>query len=368
MMSKTLVSIPVLAAAVSVIVVGPAGIGRASTPPTSTAPSAVTTASPASTESDHAQVVAQGLIDFPDGRFTWTATAGSSDSDGTQVDAPGSQFVLGDTGRMLVTSGDGRGAILEAGEAIFDPRSLPVTLQAIDGPAGYWSILLTSSPDAGGGIEPGAGVRDVNLVRDVLGPGEVLSVPSDLPQFVLVTAGAVTPDGGTAIAAGSGSQVAGGTSLANDATRPAVVVVAVIGDRTVAAVTTPATTASTATTVASTGTTVPDNSVPNNTEPVAPAQFDSDGDGLSDEDEIVIGSDVNKADTDGDGLSDYEEASGAFNSDPTDPDSDDDGLTDGEEADLGTDAGAKDTDGDGLYDNDEIIGGTNPLDPASNAG
>ena len=91
---------------------------------------------------------------------------------------------------------------------------------------------------------------------------------------------------------------------------------------------------------------------------------DTDGDGLTDDVEAVIGTDPTKADTDGDGtgdgqedkdgdgLTNLEEVTGSENdrygnepTDPTDADSDDDGLTDGQEVDLtGTDPNTADTD------------------------
>jgi hypothetical protein len=67
------------------------------------------------------------------------------------------------------------------------------------------------------------------------------------------------------------------------------------------------------------------------------------------------------ADTDGDGLSNDQEAE--IGSDPNDPDTDDDGLIDGEEVFLGTDPTNPDTDDDGLTDLAEEQAGTNPLDP-----
>ena len=62
--------------------------------------------------------------------------------------------------------------------------------------------------------------------------------------------------------------------------------------------------------------------------------FDTDGDGLSDNDEGLQGSNPNNPDTDGDGLPDGVEVF-AYGSNPTNADSDGDNYTDGEEAALG---------------------------------
>ena len=50
---------------------------------------------------------------------------------------------------------------------------------------------------------------------------------------------------------------------------------------------------------------------------------------------------------------------------PVGLDSDGDGLTDAQEIDLGTDPSAPDTDGDGLDDGAEVAAGSDPLDPSS---
>ncbi len=70
--------------------------------------------------------------------------------------------------------------------------------------------------------------------------------------------------------------------------------------------------------------------------PEDPDAIDSDGDGLSDTEEVALGTDAVKADTDGDGLSDGDEVNVSM-TDPLLVDSDGDGLEDGVEIDRGTD-------------------------------
>ncbi|AKF83077.1 cell envelope biogenesis protein OmpA [Myxococcus fulvus 124B02] len=89
--------------------------------------------------------------------------------------------------------------------------------------------------------------------------------------------------------------------------------------------------------------------------------LDSDGDGLTDSDEIARGTDPNNPDTDGDGISDGVEVN-VGGTDPLDDDSDDDGVLDGnEDKDHDgivdpdeTDPNKADTDGDGLQDGTEL--------------
>ncbi len=80
---------------------------------------------------------------------------------------------------------------------------------------------------------------------------------------------------------------------------------------------------------------------------------DTDGDGLSDLDEGLLGTDPLKPDTDGDGLTDYQEVKSG--TDPTNPDTDGDGLDDYQElAYWRTNPFREDTDHDGLTDGDEV--------------
>ncbi len=101
---------------------------------------------------------------------------------------------------------------------------------------------------------------------------------------------------------------------------------------------------------------------------------DSDGDGLTDAEEVAIGTDPRRRDTDGDGFSDGLEVALArlgANLDPLRPDpgcpaaligvdSDCDGLSDCDEMLIGTNAQLVDTDGDGAPDGLEWLLGTQP--------
>ncbi len=84
------------------------------------------------------------------------------------------------------------------------------------------------------------------------------------------------------------------------------------------------------------------------------SQNDSDGDGLTNEQERALGTDPNNPDTDFDGLKDGEEVN-KYKTDPLKADTDGDGLTDGDEVrKYETDPLKADTDGDGLTDGDEV--------------
>ncbi len=93
-----------------------------------------------------------------------------------------------------------------------------------------------------------------------------------------------------------------------------------------------------------------------------PSIPDTDGDGLNDQQEVLIGTNPLNPDTDGDGLSDgYEVMTSLTN--PLNPDTDGDGVPDGYEVNTSlTNPRVADTDGDGLSDGNEInVSHTNPL-------
>jgi hypothetical protein len=116
-----------------------------------------------------------------------------------------------------------------------------------------------------------------------------------------------------------------------------------------------------------------DNSPPNqndlSTWAPASSTIDTDGDGLPDWFEALIGTRStgdHPQDTDGDGLPDFWEVQHHLDpkvANPLDADFDHDGLTDYEEYDLGLNPALADTDGDGIDDKDEITMGLDPLHP-----
>jgi hypothetical protein len=101
---------------------------------------------------------------------------------------------------------------------------------------------------------------------------------------------------------------------------------------------------------------------------------DTDGDFLNDGAEIALGTDPLNPDTDGDGIVDGRDPNPLQNDsdidgdgipDQFDPDMDNDGLSNDQEIALGTDPRKFDTDGDGWPDGLEVEAGSDPLDPNS---
>ncbi|MDE7157042.1 MAG: thrombospondin type 3 repeat-containing protein [Lachnospiraceae bacterium] len=82
--------------------------------------------------------------------------------------------------------------------------------------------------------------------------------------------------------------------------------------------------------------------------------LDVDGDGLLLEEEYKYGTLPSEKDTDGDGLSDYNEIY-LYGTNPTNIDSDNDGISDGTEIDMGLNPLNFDTDNNGIADGNEIL-------------
>ena len=89
---------------------------------------------------------------------------------------------------------------------------------------------------------------------------------------------------------------------------------------------------------------------------------DTDGDGLTNEEELKLDLDPLDADMDTDGLTDGTEVDD-YGTSPRAADTDADGVRDGEEVQVGSNPTEADTDGDGLTDDTELATGTDPTSP-----
>ena len=204
----------VMAAAIGALVVGPTVHAAAAAP------------SPAS---GHAEVIAQGLVTFADGPAHWTLTVDAVTETVSTIPSAAPAFLLSDgPAAVVVADPTGPLARLAPGEALFRPGGAPTDLSTAPASTGQISeiaVVAGSGPDE---FTPGAGIRDVDLVRDVVATNEALILNAEVSAFVIVSQGAVVA-GGTTITAGSAVALTGNITLINTAAEAAIIAVAIIG-------------------------------------------------------------------------------------------------------------------------------------------
>ena len=301
-------------------------------------------AAPIPPASGHAQVIAQGVVSFTAGAHHWRLVTNDVGSGAGRhrhriADVPRRRQHGLDAGPIRITEPDGLGWLLADGEATFRPAGSAVAIDPTPG-----ALVHEIAIDEGSGddaFDPGNGLRDLDLVRDVLATGESITVRSEVSALIFVTTGIATAADGSEIPTGATRAIVGETTLTNGGDAPAVVLAVIIGTPVDAA---------TGTTSAPGGDGPTPTQPPATPAPTAPPTtidptLETDGDGLTDVEEIdIYGTNPNNYDTDGDTVSDYLEAKNGY-SDPFNPD----------------------TDGDG-YDDSEQFDGYDPLDPNSYPG
>jgi hypothetical protein len=325
----------------------------------------------------HASVIAQGVIDLPDGDLRWNVTTRTADVSQGASEATATGFVLATRSPILVIQPDsGNKTRLAAGEALFvrEGESLAfetfgapeqyvfMGLQSAEAEPGEGEAIYESSAFAGDGAE-----RDSDLIRDVLASGEQSLIQvGALPTVVFVTQGearVTTPDGDTNLAAGTASlfngpiTVTGGSS---GATFVAGYVGTTLGDGTPSASPAAPATPDVVSIPGTPSVVASPTEAPEETPAATPdGEADTDEDGISDTNEVAIGTDPNNLDTDGDLL--YDGGELIYEVNPLNPDSDEDGLSDGEEVYIyGSSPSVVDSDGDGVDDGTEVANGTDP--------
>src|ERR687898_2834575 len=194
--------------------------------------------------SGHAQVIAQGVAPMPD-EAVWRVVFHSIDPGGAaELATGGPGFVLVDTGGVNVEEGD-RSTLLAPAEAAFHASPTSRLIPIGERPTGVFALDLVppdAADDAGGGISVYAsdpfqapqGIRDIDLVRDLLEPGESTTIiGNSAPLLVLVTLGALraeATDGSTAsLRVGEAGTFSGDVVLTAEGQVPSSVIAAVIG-------------------------------------------------------------------------------------------------------------------------------------------
>jgi hypothetical protein len=349
---------------------------RPTTPVSNATPVTAATPQLSPTPISHGEVIAQGLAIPPTEAAAWRVrevTLPTADQAESETD--GFSFTLQMQGVSVMRNDiTNKRARLEAGEAYFMSADDPYTRRGEgDRSSRAWIFEVVAPNASTEGLEGDviftsdsieswpAGVRDLEMIRNILAPGESSALPIHVaPALVMITSGSVEvvePGGTPRTLNARQGLVADELTLTNTGDDAASYVVVTIGQRVLDQATTavPSEETPTAGATSEAGTT-----------PTAAAALDpnadADGDGLTNADEQQRGTDPTKKDTDGDGLSDNDEVQ-TYQTDPLKADTDGDGLNDGQEAGV-TDPLKPDTDGDGASDSDEeLIYGTNPNDP-----
>lgn len=183
-----------------------------------------------------AAVIAQGVVEFGTGEFAWEhAELEPSGWPHTFAVAPPAFFVDDGPDGLLVTIDGTSSALLDVGEAVFVPAgSSGEVAPLFDGAVAAAHRITFVAAGGEGSFTPGAGSRDVNLIRGVLEPGETLEVLSPFPVLVIVTDGEVVDatgatDDDSALSDGTTVVLDPGVALRNEGDGSATVIAVAVG-------------------------------------------------------------------------------------------------------------------------------------------
>lgn len=199
--------------------------------------------------SGHAQVIAQGVVELPQGQAVWrTVRARAPGAAEATFEARPLSFVFASSGPLLLVDGHtGEQSRLGVGEgSLVRNGTIQQRSSLANDAVTYLTIELVgataSDPVDGTVLETGApfasptGLHDLDLLADTLAGGENLTIPdSGTENLFLVTAGAAavtSPEGGSEVLlAGESVTFAGEQSVAPapDSDAPVSFLVAIIG-------------------------------------------------------------------------------------------------------------------------------------------
>ena len=274
-------------------------------------------------------------------------TAGNSGTAVTQTD----RFTVVDPNSTADTDQDGFQDVIEAvfGTDPLDPSSFPVIPTAAETESVAFSLLnapvtgagiresesiafsLLNAPVTGAGIRESEGIAFSVLNAPVTGAGirETESIAFSLLNAP-VTGAAIRETESIAFSVLNAPTGNAGISEADAYFSVANMAVGVAAIKPQTA--NPSPSSANSSSEGNANSTQPNNPAPKPIDPL----LDSDGDGLPDWFEILMGTDPNNPDTDGDGLTDFQEVF-IYHTNPVNPDTDGDGFTDGQEALFGSD-------------------------------
>ncbi len=198
----------------------------------------------------HAEVIAHGVAQMPSDEIAWRVVRDNAE---LQNDAEPHEravgFTLADEGAILVNDiSAGTQARLAAGEAVFVPEGAQQQRSSLSADTvPYIRIAIVPEAQAeetdddtlifGSDSFPAADTElghDIDLIRDVLEPGESTSVAAgETPALVLATEGSITlssaADDGAQLDAGAATTATGTLTIENASSDAATFVAAVIG-------------------------------------------------------------------------------------------------------------------------------------------